>query len=78
MPDETKYFTRLAASQWFVAKGLAHYTRATLANLAHKGTGPAYSMIGARAFYELKDLDGWLPKAFSKPKEGCGPKRDAA
>ena len=32
----------------------------TLADWASKGTGPAYVMVGGRAFYFREDLDIWI------------------
>ena len=32
----------------------------TLADWASKGIGPAYVMVGGRAFYFRQDLDNWI------------------
>lgn len=39
----------------------------TLADWASKGVGPAYLMVGGRAFYFKDDLDGWIASRRAAP-----------
>jgi hypothetical protein len=39
----------------------------TLADWASKGTGPAYVMVGGRAFYFRDDMDSWIASRRAAP-----------
>src|SRR5579859_684497 len=37
-------------------------TVAALAHLAHRGQGPAYTLVGGRAWYQISDIREWLER----------------
>src|SRR5579859_3452667 len=43
-------------------------TVAALAHLAHRGQGPAYTLVGGRAWYQISDIREWLER-----NKRCGP-----
>lgn len=58
--------SRREAAQYLNNKGIPT-TESTLATLASRGGGPAFSKFGARALYSADDLDAWVDAKLSRP-----------
>lgn len=60
-----KFLDRRAAAEYLAARGV-RTTAQSLATLASKGRGPAYSIINAKALYTASGLDAWVTAQASR------------
>lgn len=62
-----RYRTRQLAAEFLTAQTTIRITEQALADKAHRGTGPKYTIVNGRALYTEGDLLTWVSDQAARP-----------